>query len=87
MGGGRQTERLNSKLLILKDSSVMSIWTYLTASPCYTTDTNKHDHITQREREEEGGGRDRAQREKDRQTDRDREGKISKTLFYRFSQI
>ena len=39
----RQTDRQNSnsKTLILKDSSVRSIWTYLTASPCYTTNTNK----------------------------------------------
>ena len=27
----------NLKTLILKDSSIRSIWTYLTASPCYTT--------------------------------------------------
>ena len=40
----RETENSNSKTLILKDSSVMSIWTYLTASPCYTTNTNKHDN-------------------------------------------
>ena len=33
----------NWKTLILKDSSVRSIWTYLTASPCYTLNTNKHD--------------------------------------------
>ena len=37
---------LNSKTLILKDSSVRSIWTYLTASPLYTTNTNKHDNTT-----------------------------------------
>ena len=37
---------LNSKTLILKDSNIMSIWTYLTASPCYTTNTNKHDNNT-----------------------------------------
>ena len=36
----------NSKTLILKDSSVRSILTYLTASPCYTTNTNKHDYTT-----------------------------------------
>ena len=37
----------NSKTLILKDSSVWSIWTYVTASPCYTTiNTNKHDYTT-----------------------------------------
>ena len=45
---GRERERensnSNSKTLILKDSSVRSIWTYLTARPCYTTNTNKH-HI------------------------------------------
>ena len=29
--GGRE----NSKPLIVKDSSVRSMWTYLTASPCY----------------------------------------------------
>ena len=38
----------NAKTLILKDSSVRSIWTYLTASPCYTTNTNKHDYTTNR---------------------------------------
>ena len=36
----------NAKTLILKDSSVRSIWTYLTASPWYTTNTNKHDNTT-----------------------------------------
>ena len=41
-----ETETENSKTLILKDSSVRSIWTYLTASPCYTTNTNKHDNTT-----------------------------------------
>ena len=30
----RERENSNSKTLILKDSSVRSIWTYLTASPC-----------------------------------------------------
>ena len=40
------------KTLILKDSSVRSIWTKLTASPCYTTNTNKHE--IEREREREG---------------------------------
>ena len=29
----RERENSNSKTLILKDSSVRSIWTYLTASP------------------------------------------------------
>ena len=32
--------------LILKDSSVRRIWTYLIASPCYTTNTNKHGYTT-----------------------------------------
>ena len=55
-GGGGETEagrrgvgereRENSKTLIFKDSNVRSIWTYLTASPCYTTNTNKHDNST-----------------------------------------
>ena len=51
-GGERREEKrerernLNLKTLVLKDSSVRSIWTYLTASPCYTTNTNKHDNTT-----------------------------------------
>ena len=45
--GGRGGElKLELKTLILKDSSVRSIWTYLTASPCYTTNTDKHDYPT-----------------------------------------
>ena len=40
----------NGKTLIPKDSSVRSIWTSLTASPCYVTNTNKH-NTTDRERE------------------------------------
>ena len=49
VSGDREEELLNSNtliIIILKDSSVMSIWTYLTASPCYTTNTNKHDSTT-----------------------------------------
>ena len=42
----RERENSNSKTLILKDSSVRSIWTYLRASPYYTTNTNKHDNTT-----------------------------------------
>ena len=42
----RQRERERELELILKDSSVRSIWTYVTASPCYTTHTNKHDYTT-----------------------------------------
>ena len=38
-GGGRGDS--NSKTLILKDSSVRSIWPYLTASPCYSTNTGQ----------------------------------------------
>ena len=45
----REIENLNLKTLILKDSSVRSIWTKLTASACYTTNTNKHE--IERERE------------------------------------
>ena len=29
---------------MLTDSSVRFVWTYLTASPCYTTNTNKYDY-------------------------------------------
>ena len=36
----REGENSNSKTLILKNSSVRSIWTYGTASPCYTTNTS-----------------------------------------------
>ena len=36
----REKER-DSKTLILKDSSIRSIWTYLTARPCYTTNTRE----------------------------------------------
>ena len=49
-GGGRERERerenSSSKTLILKDSRVRSIWTCLIASPCYATNTNKHDNTT-----------------------------------------
>ena len=44
-GGGCSNSK---KTLIFKDSSVRSTWTYLTASPCYTTNTNKHDNTTNR---------------------------------------
>ena len=51
--GGREGERgegenSNWKTLILKDSSVRSICTCLTAGPCYTTNTSKHDYTTNR---------------------------------------
>ena len=36
---GRERER--TRKLILEDSSVRSIWTYLTASPCYTTERDR----------------------------------------------
>ena len=41
----RERER-ELEFKILKDRRVRSIWTYLTASPCYTTNTNKHDYTT-----------------------------------------
>ena len=44
----RERKNSNSKTLILKDSRDWSIWTYLTASPCYTTN---------KERERERGTR------------------------------
>ena len=43
----RKRER-EQKTLTLKDSSVRSIWTNLTASRCYTTKINKHDYTTNR---------------------------------------
>ena len=46
--GGRENSNSNSKTLIHKDSSVRSIWTYLTVSPCYSTNRNKHDYTTKR---------------------------------------
>ena len=44
----RENWSSTSKTLLLKDSSVRSIWTYLTVtvSPCYITNTNKHDSTT-----------------------------------------
>ena len=38
-GGGE--ENSNSKVLMLKDKTSKTIWTYLTASICYTTNTSK----------------------------------------------
>ena len=43
------TENENENTLILKDCSVRSIWTYLTASPCYSTNASKHDDTTNRD--------------------------------------
>ena len=42
-------ENSNSKTLILKDISFRSIWTYLTASPCSITNTNKYDNTTNKD--------------------------------------
>ena len=47
----RERERNSiSKTSVLKDNSVRSIWTYLTASPCYTTNINMYDYTTNTER-------------------------------------
>ena len=56
----REEEKLELETLILKDNSVRSIWTYLTASPCYTTNTNKYDYTTNIEEEEEEDQRRRS---------------------------
>ena len=40
----RERERENSGTLVLKDRSFRTTWTSLTASPCYTMNTNKHDY-------------------------------------------
>ena len=45
-GGWRKNSNSNSKTLMLKDSSVRSIWTYVTASLCHTTNINKHGYTT-----------------------------------------
>ena len=45
-GRGERGGNSNSKTVIFKDSSVRSIWTYLTASPCHCTNTSKHDDTT-----------------------------------------
>ena len=37
----RERDNSNSKTLILKDSSVRSVWAYLTASPRYTTERER----------------------------------------------
>ena len=43
----RHTQReLKLKNPTLKDSSIRTICTYLTASPCYNTNTNKHNNTT-----------------------------------------
>ena len=52
-GEGERKRTWYSKTLILKDSSVRSIWTYLTASPCYTTNTNKLKRERERQRDRE----------------------------------
>ena len=56
----RENLNSNSKTLLLKDSSVRSIWTCLTASPCYTTNTERGGDrgVGRREkkRDEESGG-------------------------------
>ena len=71
--GGRGGDS-NSKILILKDSSVRSIWTYLTASPCYTTNSNKHNNTANRyyklHRVPTNVQKHRRERQTDRQTDR-----------------
>ena len=45
-GGGWAEFELELENFMLKDSNVRSVSTYLTASPCYTTNTNKHDNTT-----------------------------------------
>ena len=70
----RDRENSNTKTLIPKDSSVRSIWTYLTASPCYTTHTNKHDYTTREADRQTSRQADRqAGRQAGRQTDRKKE--------------
>ena len=60
----RETELEN---LILKDSSIRSIWTYLTAGPCYTTNSRYHNRRSRRSRgeREREGERERLGRERE----------------------
>ena len=67
-GGREEEEKKNPKSLILNDSCVRSIWTYLTAGE---THTHTHTHTnTRTEREREG------QTDRQRQTERDTEIEI-----------
>ena len=71
---GKERTRTRN-IIIPKDSRVRSIWTYLTASPCYTTERERERgrEVDYREREREREtDRDR-DRQTDRQRDRDRE--------------
>ena len=73
------TVNLNPKTLILKDSR--SIWTYPTASPCYTANTNKHDYTTNiyyetdtdRQTDRQTGRQAGRQADRDRQTETETE--------------
>ena len=82
----QERENSNSKTVILKDSSVRSIWTYLTASLFYTTNTNKHDNTT-REREREMGRERETETERGRERGRGRDNSNSKTLILKDSSV
>ena len=73
----RENLNSNSKTLLLKDSSVRSIWTYLTASPCYTTNTERGGDrgVGRREkkRDEESGGERKRETLTDRHKQRERD--------------
>ena len=71
--GGR--ENWNWKTLMLKDSSVRSIWTYLTASPCYTSERERS---RKGKRETKEGCRERGKGERDRKKERSER----KIIFY-----
>ena len=66
----RENSNSNLKTLILNDSSVRSIWTYLTASPCYTTNRNTKDTEGQRERDRDRERQRQRQRQRETETDK-----------------
>ena len=72
--GERERENSNStsKTLMLKDSSVRSIWTYLTASPCYNT---------KRERDRDRQTDRQTDRQRQRQTETETEYNQEQACF------
>ena len=75
----RESERENSH------SKTLNTQAYLTASPCYTRNTNKRDNTTKEYNARElvrAHERERAtDRQTDRQTDRDRDREINAKSF------
>ena len=60
----REREKSNSKTSILKDCSVRSIWTYLTASSCYIRERERESRGGREREREIRGGREREREER-----------------------